>query len=77
MPEYRKFIEIIADVLAMEPKEIPANARFTEDLGADSLMVYRIMVTAMKLFDMDISDEDVSEVETVGDAYHLFHPAVE
>ncbi len=76
MPEYKIFIDMIAEFLEIEPKYIQNEANLSADLGATSLDIYRIMVKAMQYFDVEISEQDLSEAETVGDAFYLLHPAV-
>ncbi len=76
MPEYRTFLNIVSDVLQIETKLISTKSRFTEDLGANDLEKKRIMLRTMEVFDVEISSTDIDSVETVGEAFHLFHPAV-
>ncbi len=75
MLEERKFLEIVANVLHTDIGNLSMKSRFTEDLGADSLQIFRIMTDAMELFDQDIEDHAAFDAETIGEAFSYFDPA--
>lgn len=59
--------EIIADQLGVEVDKLNANARFVEDLGADSLDVVELVMAFEEEFGIEIPDEDAEKIRTVGD----------
>ncbi len=63
---YDKIAAVIADQLDMEVEEITAESTF-EDLGADSLDVVDVIMTLEDEFDMEIPDEAIEGMKTVGD----------
>ena len=61
-----KIKEIIIDKLGMEESKITLNARFLEDLGADSLDTVELIMQFEEEFDIEIPDEDAEQLTTVG-----------
>ena len=60
--------EIIAKELEVEPKDLTAEKKFIEDLGADSLDIVELVMALEEEFGIDIPDEDADKLKTVGDA---------
>ena len=58
--------EIIIDKLGIEESKITTEARFIEDLGADSLDTVELIMQFEEEFDIEISDEDAENLNTVG-----------
>ena len=63
-----KIKEIIIDKLGIEEKKITLEARFIEDLGADSLDTVELIMQFEEEFDIEISDEDAEKLTTVGNS---------
>ncbi len=66
--EFEKLQGIIAEVLNLEPDEISPNATFVDDLGADSLDIFQIIMGIEEEFDIEIPNEAAEKIVTVGDA---------
>ena len=60
--------EIIAKELEVEARQLTAEAKFIEDLGADSLDIVELVMALEEEFGIDIPDEDADKLKTVGDA---------
>ena len=60
--------EIICEQLGVEENEVTPNAKFIEDLGADSLDTVELVMAFEEEFDLEIPDEDAEKIATVGDA---------
>ena len=58
--------EIIIDKLGIEENKITLEARFIEDLGADSLDTVELIMQFEEEFDIEISDHDAEKLTTVG-----------
>mgnify|MGYP002934803983 FL=1 len=63
-----KMIPIIAEQLNVNESEIKAESNFKDDLGADSLDVFQIIMGLEEEFDIEIANEDAEKIVTVGDA---------
>ena len=74
--EFEKLQEIIAEVLNVDPEEITMDTTFVDDLGADSLDVFQIIMGIEEEFDFEISNEDAEKIVTVGDAVEQIKNAV-
>ncbi len=66
--EFEKVREIIADVLNLDENEITMDSAFVDDLGADSLDIFQIIMGVEETFDIEIDNEDADNIRTVGDA---------
>ena len=64
----QKLKEIIADVLNMDPDDIREDMTFVDDLGADSLDIFQIIMGIEELYDIEIDNEEAEKIVTVGDA---------
>lgn len=63
-----KVKEIIADKLGVNMEQLTDNARFIEDLAADSLTITELMMALEDEFKLEIVDEDAEKLKSVGDA---------
>lgn len=66
--EFEKLREIIVNVLNVDANEVHMDAKFMDDLGADSLDVFQIIMGIEEAFDLEIDNEDAENIVTVGDA---------
>ena len=66
--EFEKLQGIIAEVLNVETDEISMNTTFVDDLGADSLDIFQIIMGIEEEFDIEIPNEAAEKIVTVGDA---------
>jgi acyl carrier protein len=60
--------EIIIDQLGVDEKEVALEAKFIDDLGADSLDLVELVMALEEEYDTEITDEDAEKIQTVGDA---------
>ncbi len=74
--EFEKLKKIIAEVLNVDENEITEETRFTDDLGADSLDVFQIIMGIEETFDVEISNEDAEKIVTVGDVVEQIRNAL-
>jgi acyl carrier protein len=65
---FERVKKVTVEVLGVKPEEVVESASFTEDLGADSLDVVELVMAFEDEFSIDIPDEEVGEIKTVGDA---------
>ena len=74
--EFDKLREIIAEVLNVDADEITMETTFVDDLGADSLDVFQIIMGIEEEFDIEISIEDAEKIVSVGDAVEQIKNAI-
>ena len=63
-----KVKEIVVQQLGVSPDQVTDDAKFIEDLGADSLDQVELVMALEEEFGADIPDEDAEKLTTVGDA---------
>ncbi|MCR5344010.1 MULTISPECIES: acyl carrier protein [unclassified Butyrivibrio] len=73
--EFEKLKEVIANVLNVDVNEITMDSTFTDDLGADSLDVFQIIMGIEDEFDVKIDAELAEKISTVGEAVELLKKA--
>jgi acyl carrier protein len=66
--EFEKLQKIISEVLNVDGEEITMETTFVDDLGADSLDVFQIIMGIEEEFDIEIANEEAENIVTVADA---------
>ena len=74
--EFEKLKKIIAEVLKVDEEEITMETTFVDDLGADSLDVFQIIMGLEEEFDIEIPNEEAEKIVTVGDAVEQIKTAL-
>ncbi|MCI9123551.1 MAG: acyl carrier protein [Eubacterium sp.] len=74
--EFEKIKKIIAEVLNVDEEEITMDTTFVDDLGADSLDVFQIIMGIEEEFDIEIANEEAEKIATVGDAVEQIKNAI-
>jgi acyl carrier protein len=63
--------EVAAEVLSVDPDQVTEDARFKEDLDADSLDLVELVMGREERFDIEVPEDDLAGVTTVGQAVDL------
>lgn len=66
--ELEKIKAIIAEVLNIDADSITADTTFVDDLGADSLDIFQIIMGIEEEYDIELENESVEQIQTIGDA---------
>ena len=74
--EFEKLKQVIAEVLNVDPDEITMETTFTDDLGADSLDLFQIIMGLEEEFDIEIPAEAAENITTVEEAVELIKSAI-
>lgn len=74
--EFEKLKKVIAEVLNVDPEEITMESTFMDDLGADSLDVFQIIMGIEEEFDIEIPAEKAEKISTVEEAVEMIKSAV-
>lgn len=64
---FEKLRVIICDQLGLEEDEVTLASNILEDLGADSLDVVDLVMSIEDEFDIEVPDEEIARIKTVGD----------
>lgn len=75
--EFEKLQAIISDVLNVPKDDITPETTFVDDLGADSLDIFQIIMGIEEEFDIEIDNEEAEKITTVQDAVEQIKKAVE
>jgi acyl carrier protein len=68
MTTAEKVKKMIVDQLGVSESEVVPEAKFIDDLGADSLDIVELIMALEDEYGIEIPDEDAEKIETVGDA---------
>ncbi len=68
---FERFRKCAVEVLSVEGDKVTKEARFAEDLDADSLDLVELVMALEEEFDVSVEEEELDGVETVGSAYDL------
>ena len=71
----KKLKKVIAEVLNVDPEEISMESTFVDDLGADSLDVFQIIMGIEEEFDIEIPAEKAEKITTVEEAVEMIKSA--
>ena len=66
--ELEKIKAIIAEVLNIDVETITADTTFVDDLGADSLDIFQIVMGIEEEYDIELDNDTEEQIQTVGDA---------
>tara|TARA_B100000427_G_scaffold263710_1_gene228659 strand:- start:228 stop:461 length:234 start_codon:yes stop_codon:yes gene_type:complete len=70
-----KVKEIVVDKLGVEPSKITLEAKFIDDLGADSLDTVELIMQFEEEFEIEIPDENAEKITSVGQAVDYINSA--
>lgn len=71
MEELEVLKNVIAEVLSVDPNEINEDTTFIDDLGADSLDVFQIIMGVEEALGIEVDSDQAEKIVTVGDAVEL------
>lgn len=74
--EFEKLQKIISEVLNVDEDEITMETSFVDDLGADSLDLFQIIMGIEEEFEIEIANEEAEKIATVGDAVEQIKNAI-
>ncbi|HEY1772460.1 MAG TPA: acyl carrier protein [Gammaproteobacteria bacterium] len=67
-----RITKIVSDHLAVKPEAVTTDAKFDEDLGADSLDQVELVMAMEEEFECECPDEDAAKINTLGSAAAYF-----
>ena len=73
---FEKFKSCAVEVLQVPPDKLVPEARFGDDLDADSLDLVELVMALEEVFDITVDESELEGIETVGQAYELIFAKV-
>ena len=70
-PIYTRLCALATDVLDLRADQVVPEARFADDLGADSLDLVELVEALEEEFEVRIDDDELADIATVGEAFDL------
>ena len=64
---FEKVRDILCEQLDVDEEKVTMEANITDDLGADSLDIVDLVMSLEEEFDVEVPDEEVENIKTVGD----------
>ena len=68
---FETFKKCAVEVLQVTPEQVTMEAKFGDDLDADSLDLVELVMALEEAFDIEVPEEELDGIETVGQAYEL------
>ncbi len=69
--KFDRFKKCVVDVLSVEPEKVTMEAKFGDDLDADSLDLVELVMALEEEFGVEVPEEELDGIQTVGEAYQL------
>ncbi|NLK65317.1 MAG: acyl carrier protein [Tissierellia bacterium] len=64
---FERIRELVAEKVGIEPEDISMETSFADDLDADSITLFELVMAIEDEFDIEVDDESIEKIETVGD----------
>ncbi len=64
---FERIRELVAEKAGVDPEDITMETSFADDLEADSITLFELVMAIEDEFDIEIDDESIEKIETVGD----------
>jgi acyl carrier protein len=69
--DFEKFKACAVEILAVSPEQVTMEAKFADDLDADSLDLVELVMKLEEEFDVSVDESELENITTVGEAYEL------
>lgn len=69
--DFEKFTACAVEILGVTPEQVTMEAKFGDDLDADSLDLVELVMKLEEEFDVTVDESELENIETVGQAYDL------
>ena len=73
--DFEKFKACAVEILAVSPDQVTMEAKFSEDLDADSLDLVELVMALEEEFGVEVPEEDLDGIETIGQAMTWWSPS--
>lgn len=73
---FERIRDLVADKLGVEPDEITMETSFADDLLADSITLFELIMTIEDEFDIEVDDESIEQINTIGDIVNYLEESI-
>lgn len=73
---FERIRDIVAEKVGVEPEEITMDTSFADDLEADSITLFELVMALEDEFDIEIDDESIEQITTVGDIVNYLEDSI-
>jgi len=73
---FERIRDIVSDKVGVEPEEITMETSFADDLEADSITLFELVMALEDEFDIEIDDESIEKIVTVGDIVNYLEESI-
>lgn len=74
---FEKLRDLISEKLGVEPEDIAMESSFADDLEADSIALFELIMAIEEEFDIEVEDESIENISTVGDIVNYLETILE
>lgn len=74
---FERIRDLVAEKVGVDPEEITMETSFADDLEADSITLFELVMALEDEFDIEIDDERIEQITTVGDIVNYLEDIVE
>ena len=73
---FEKIRDLVSEKVGVEPEEITMESSFADDLQADSITLFELVMALEDEFDIEIDDESIEQITTVGDIVNYLEDSI-
>lgn len=73
---FERIRDLVSEKVGVEPEEITMETSFADDLEADSITLFELVMALEDEFDIEIDDESIEKIKTVGDIVNYLDESI-
>ena len=73
---FEKIRDLVAEKVGVEPEDISMETSFADDLEADSITLFELIMAIEDEFDIEVDDESIEKIATVGDIVNYLEEVI-
>lgn len=73
---FERIRDLVAEKIGVDPEEITMETSFADDLEADSITLFELVMAIEDEFDIEIDDESIEQINTVGDIVNYLEESI-
>jgi len=73
---FERIRDLVAEKIGVDPEDITMETSFADDLEADSITLFELVMAIEDEFDIEIDDESIEQINTVGDIVNYLEESI-